>query len=118
MHISILLAALKKRFHRGGSGCGKKSLFSRLKIKVGVNDIRQIYAVEQIGGLVPHLKHQRACAAIFFLNAIFACFVGITAGAGDQSQRTAHDPDEVAIADIDRRNAQPIAAVFAALRRH
>jgi hypothetical protein len=61
-------------------------LFRYLKVSVGVHDIRQIDAVEQIGRLIPNLKHQRTCAAIFFLHAIFARFVRIAAGTGNQCQ--------------------------------
>ena len=77
-------------------------LFCRLKINVSVNNISQIDAVEQIGRLVADLKHQRARAAIFFLDAIFARFVRITARARNQRQRSAHDADQIAIADVDR----------------
>ena len=63
-----------------------KSLFRRLKINVCVDDIGQVDAVEQIGGFVAYLKHERACAAIFFLDAIFALFMGIAAGARNQGQ--------------------------------
>ena len=36
---------------------GQKSLFRRLQVNVGIDDIGQVDAVEDIGGLVAHLKH-------------------------------------------------------------
>jgi|GEM_PF-1372276 hypothetical protein len=57
LHICILLAALKQWFYRGGGKLGKKSLFRRLQVNVGIDDIGQVDAVEEIGGLIAHLKH-------------------------------------------------------------
>ena len=46
LHICILLAALKQWFYRGGGKLGKKSLFRRLQVNVGIDDIGQVDAVE------------------------------------------------------------------------
>jgi len=93
-----------------------RGLFRSLCECFSVNDVTQIDAVQQVSGLVAHLKHERPGAAIFFLDAVFACFMRVTAGTGHQGQRTAHDADEIAIANVDGCNAQPISAVLAALR--
>lgn len=52
---------------------------------------------------VSHFQHERSQAAFAFRHAAVAMVMREAAGAGHQGERSARDPDDVAVADIHRR---------------
>src|SRR3546814_16591224 len=67
--------------------------------------------VEDRGGVVADPQHQAAQAAFGFGQAILAMFVRVARRAGDERERAARQANEIAIADVDRRQGELIAAV-------
>ena len=71
-------------------------------------------AVEDPRGLVADQQHRPVEPAFVLGDAVLALLVGEPAGAGQQAERAAGQPDDLAIADLLRRPRQPVAALAAA----
>src|SRR3546814_8037683 len=72
--------------------------------------------VEDRRGVVADLQHQAAHPTIDLGQAILAMLVRVAACAGHERERAAGQADEIAIADVDRRQRKMIAAVASPLR--
>src|SRR6185295_17767387 len=73
-------------------------------------------AVEDRGGLVTHFQHDPPKLTLLLRQAILAGLMRETAGAGHQRERSIGQAQDIAIAYVDGRQRQPIAAIAPALR--
>src|SRR4051794_13232828 len=78
------------------------------------NRIGEAEPVEDSSGLVAHHQHHPMQPALVLGDAVLAGFVGVAAGAGEQAERAAGEPDDRSVADFAGRPGEPIAAVAAA----